>query len=149
MLSLLLGDRWRWPWDSKRREKNQRSIVIICLGSVARLLRLWSRKAQSLRLPADVDALRAGQRRPICRGIRCVDSGPSGASVGPAAQSLAVHAPLGLWLPVSTTRVGVSDRRAQLLAPTRTTSEDETQVSIKGVTWFLCATSQNTPTATQ
>ena len=44
---------------------------------------------------------------------------------------------------------GVSDRCAQLLAPTRTTSEEETRVSIKGVTWLLCATSQDTPTATQ
>jgi hypothetical protein len=42
-----------------RTEKYQRSIVTICLESVARLQRL-SRKARSLRLPADVDALKAG-----------------------------------------------------------------------------------------
>ena len=48
-------------------------------------LRLWSPKAQRLRLPADADALRVAKRQPICRGIRWADSGPSGVSVGPVA----------------------------------------------------------------
>ena len=47
--------------------------------------------AQSLRLPADVEALKASYRRPICPGIRSVDSGPSGPSVGPATPARGPH----------------------------------------------------------
>jgi hypothetical protein len=43
----------------------------LCLSeSVSRLLRLWSRKEQGVRLPADADASRVAERRPACRGIR-------------------------------------------------------------------------------
>ena len=68
---LFIPDKGAWlkPPESLHVQKKERSIVIICLGSVAQLVRLWS-----------------------------------------------LHAPLGLWLSVSTTRVGVvGPTRARLL----------------------------------
>jgi len=63
------------PQVAFRRQtgKNQRPSVFGCSEDVAQLLRLWSRKARSVRLPADSDALGEGEPRLACREIRRVD----------------------------------------------------------------------------
>ena len=61
------------PTDGLQADKNRRPVVSACLAGVAQLLRLWSRKAHSLRLPADADASCGAETRLACRGIRRVD----------------------------------------------------------------------------
>src|SRR4051812_560188 len=65
--------------------QNRQPVMADCPEQVARLLRQWSRKAQSLRVPTDAEALRLAERRFDCRGIPRVDLRPGGAPVATAA----------------------------------------------------------------
>jgi hypothetical protein len=70
-------------------DKNQRSEVIACLDAVACLLRLWSWKAQGLRLPAAVDGLCDSGRWLARRGF---GTSPFGAGEGPLVAAAPLYA---------------------------------------------------------
>ena len=87
------------PTDGLQADKNRRPVVSACLAGVAQLLRLWSRKAHSLRLPADADASCGAETRLACRGIRRVDPRAKPGFCSSGCAFLRGQGIKGLWWP--------------------------------------------------